>query len=90
MVSQLLCRRVPDTALPEEARGSLSIKARVKIILGGSRSGADFVDAVAKALFEFYNQLNKYTHQNEKHEASLRAILQTGEGLIRLILVQAK
>ena len=90
MLSQLLCRLVPDTALPEGARSSPSIKTRAKIILGGSRSGADFVDAVAKALFEFYNQLNKYTHQNEKHEASLRAILQTGEGLIRLILVQAK
>ena len=90
MLSQLLRRLAPDTALPEDARGKPSIKARARIILDGSRSGADFVDAVAKALFEFYNQLSKYTHQNEKHEASLRAILQTGEGLIRLIVVQAR
>lgn len=90
MLSQLLQRLAPDTRLSEEERGRPSIKARARIILDGSRSGADFVDAVAKALFEFYNQLSKYTHQNEKHEASLRAILQTGEGLIRLILVQAK
>ena len=90
LLSQLLRRLAPDTALPEDARGKPSIKARARVILGGTRSGAEYVDAVAKALFESYNQLNRFTHQNETHEASLRAILRTGEGLILFILASCK
>ena len=90
LLSQLLRWLAPDTALPEDARGKPGIKARAKFILGGSRRGAEYVDAVAKALFESYNQLNRFTHQNETHEASLRGILRTGEGLILFILVSCK
>ena len=88
MLSQLLRRLAPDTKLPVEARGKSSIKARAKVILGGSGSGADFVDAGSKAFLEHYNQLNKYTHQNETHEVSLRYLLRSIEGLIGFILVQ--
>ena len=90
LLSQLLRWLAPDTALPEDARGKPSIKARAKVILGGSRSGADFVDAGSKAFLEHYKQLNKYTHQNETHEVSLRYLLRSIEGLIGFILVQAK
>ena len=90
MLSQLLRELAPDTKLPKDARGKPSTKARVRVILDCNGSIVDFVDAVVKALLEYYKQLNKFTHQNQTQEESLQAILQTGEGLIRLILVQAK
>ena len=62
------------------------MKARVRIVIGESKSDAEFADAIAKAVLSYYRQLNKYTHHNMKHEESLRAALHTGEGLIRFIL----
>ena len=72
--------------LTERAR----IKARVKALLGGSDSDAEFIDATARSLLAYYTQLNKYTHRNQKHEESLRSLLHAGEGLIRFLLVQVR
>ena len=91
MLSQLLRRLAPDTKLPVEARGKPSIKARAKVILGGSGNGAKILWMLGlRRSIEHYKQLNKYTHQNETHEVSLRYLLRSIEGLIGFILVQAK
>lgn len=87
LLTQVLQHFVPDLLLPEDSRQGPQIKGRVKIALGGSDSDAEFVDVLAKALLSYYRQLNKYTHHNEKHEASLRALLRAGEGLLLFMLL---
>ncbi|MBI4321321.1 MAG: hypothetical protein HY675_22750 [Chloroflexi bacterium] len=86
LLTQLLRLFVPDLELPEENRKGPQIKARIKVALGGSDSDADFVDTMVKAVFSYYQQLNKYTHENLNREESLRALMRAGEGLIRFIL----
>ena len=86
LLRQVLRYFVPDFELPKESRGGPQIKPRLKTVLHRSKSDAEFVDAVTKALVIYYEQLNKFTHENEKHEESLRALLRTGEGLLRFIL----
>jgi hypothetical protein len=86
LVRQLLQQLVPEAQLPEENRKSTQLKARIRIALGTSDGNAEFIDSVGKAVVSLYDQLNKYTHHNVKHEESLRALLHTGEGLIRFVL----
>ena len=86
LVRQLLQQLVPDAELPEENKQGTQLKARIKKALGTSEGNAEFIDAVGKAVVTLYSQLNKYTHHNEKHEESLKALLHTGEGWIRFIL----
>ncbi len=88
LIRQLLQLLVPDIHLPEGQRQGPQIKARVRIVLETSKSDTEFIEAVVQAVFSSYNQLNKYTHQNQKHEESLIALLRTGEGLIRFILAK--
>jgi DNA-binding transcriptional ArsR family regulator/ribosome-associated translation inhibitor RaiA len=85
LVRQLLQQLVPDADLPTENNQGTQLKARIKKALGTSEENAEFIDAVGKAVVTLYSQLNKYTHHNEKHEESLKALLHTGEGLIRFI-----
>jgi hypothetical protein len=87
LLSQLLQLLVPNSTLPEDNRKGPQIKARMKVVLGVGSSDADFIEVMVNAVYSWYNQLNKYTHHNEKHEESLRALLRTGEGLMRFILV---
>jgi len=89
LIRQLLEVYVPNTLLPKDSRQGPQLKTRLRIALKTSESDTDFIEAILTALMSYYNQLNKYTHHNEKHEESLRAILQTGEGLIRFILTLA-
>jgi DNA-binding Lrp family transcriptional regulator len=85
LLRQLLEQLVPDAELPGENKQGPQLKARIKKALGTSEGNAEFIDAVEKAVVTFYGQLNKYTHHNLKHEESLKALLHTGEGLIRFI-----
>jgi len=89
LLRQVLEILVPSNLLPNENRQGPQIKARAKMALGLGDKDAEFVDACAKAVLIYYEELNKYTHTNEKHEESLKAILHTGEGLIRFILTKA-
>jgi predicted transcriptional regulator len=90
LLTQVLENLAPTAALPEDQRQGPQVKARLKLILGASDSDAEFADTLCKAMLSSYSQLNKYTHHNEKHEESLRALLHTGEGLIRFILSIAR
>ncbi len=89
LLRQVLEILVPSNLLPDENKRGPQIKTRAKIILGLGDRDAEFVDVCAKAVLSYYEELNKYTHNNEKHEESLRAIFHTGEGLIRFILTKA-
>jgi hypothetical protein len=86
LMRQLIVQLVPDTKLPEEDKGGTRLRARLKVAFGTSDSNAEFVESVSAAVVSLYDQLNKYTHHNEKHEESLRALMHTSEGLIRFIL----
>lgn len=86
LLRQLLTQLVPDAQLPEENRGGPQLKARVRQALDASDSDAEYVVALSESVVRLYSQLNKYTHHNEKHEESLRALLHTGEGLMRFLL----
>jgi len=88
LLTQLLTLLAPTEQLPKENRSGPQIKRRMVIILGASNSDAEFIEALTDAVYNCYNQLNKYTHHSNKYEASLRALLHTVEGLIRFILVQ--
>jgi DNA-binding MarR family transcriptional regulator len=90
LIRQFLSQLVPDANLPSDDKEGPQIKTRVRVALGVSESDADFIDSVAKAVFNYYRELNKYTHHNLKHEEGLKAILRTGEGLLRFIITQAK
>jgi predicted transcriptional regulator len=85
LLRQLLLKLVPDLELTKEKAGKPSIKARVKGVLK-SDSDAEYVDALVGAVFQTYNQLNKYTHHNEKHAEGLRGIIMATEGLILFLL----
>ena len=90
LVRQVLEFLVPAKQLPEDQRQGAAIKARLTILLADSKSDARFADDKCRAVVSYYDQLNKYTHHNQKHESSLRAILQTGECLLTFILVNGK
>jgi predicted transcriptional regulator len=85
LLNQVLEHFVPNALLPDGSLGPQT-KARVRIALQASKTDAEFIDTMAKAALSGYEQLNKYTHRNQKHEESLRAILRMIEGLIRFIL----
>lgn len=88
LLSQLLRRLAPEGQAKNGEPGS-KMKARIKVVLGGSESGTVFVTNVSSAICSYYDRLNVFTHTNQKHEASLRAMLHTGEGLMELLLVNA-
>lgn len=88
LFAQVLRRLVPNLQLPEDAQKGPQIKARIKLLMDGSDTAADFVQAVTNAVYHYYGLANKFVHANEKHEASLRAMLRVGEGLLLFILVQ--
>ena len=90
LINQLLEFFASNAVLPKENQNGPQIKARLRIALRASKSDVEFVDKITKAVMSFYSQLSKYTHLNKKHEESLIALLQTGEGLIRFILVLAQ
>lgn len=89
LIAQLLLHFVPTNQLPTENRNGPQVKARVRKMFKASKSDAQFAESIEKLMYAQYQQLNKYTHHNKKHEESLRAVLQTGEGLIRFILALA-
>jgi len=87
LVRQVFQMLVPDVQLPEDlAAGKPHVKARVKAALGGSKTSAEFAIAMADAVCSLYEQLNKFTHHNQKHETILQAVLRSGEGLLLFIL----
>jgi hypothetical protein len=92
LLTQVLRHFVPGSELPVDDRGGPQIKARVKAILDSSDPGKDaaFIEAMAMALYRGYDELNNYTHRNEKHDASIRYLLQAGEGLLGFLLVNVR
>jgi len=86
LVRQLLELLVPEKRLPKEERGKPQLKSRLILALQESKRDSEFVVNVGQALVSSYDQLNKYTHYNEKHEDSLRSLLISTEGWIGFIL----
>lgn len=86
LVRQLLELLVPDKRLPKEDRGKPQLKSRLILALQESKRDTEFVVNVGQALVSSYDQLNKYTHYNEKHEDSLRFLLISTEGWIGFII----
>lgn len=89
LIRQILELFIPNALLSKDSRQGPQLKARLRIALEASESDAEYLEAMSVAVIRHYDQLNKYTHHNEKHEESLRALIQTGEGLIRFILTLA-
>jgi DNA-binding MarR family transcriptional regulator len=87
LLTQLLRRIAPESEEVDPNQPGSKMKARLRNALKGSESSADFVESVSSAIFTYYQNLNKYTHTNQKHEDSLRALLRAGEGLVEFILV---
>ena len=86
LLRQLFELLVPQSDLPEDNRKGPQLKARLRIILNMSDTDAEYVESMSKAVASQYDQLNKYTHHNKKYESLCRAILHTGEGVIRFVL----
>jgi len=89
LLLQVLRLLVKDADLPdtEDAPGS-KIKARIKQIMGGSKSEAEHVKCVADAVFSGYSIFNKYDHTNQKNALALRAHMQTAESLLFMVLIR--
>jgi len=88
LLRQVLELLVPNSLLSDKNKQGPQIKMRAKIVLELEDRDAEFIDVCAKAVLSYYDELNKYTHHNEKHEESLRAIFHTGEGLLRFLLTK--
>lgn len=87
LLTQLLRTLAPEMKFTDDNQPGSQMKERVKVLISGSNSGADFVKHVSDAVYSYYAQLNKFDHTNQKHGASLRAILHAGEGLMEFLLV---
>jgi hypothetical protein len=81
---RVLQRLAPDVRVDIQVRGS-KIKGRIKQILGGSESSAEFVVAVSGASFALYEFLSKPTHADFSNQEAVRGALMTGEGLLLFI-----
>lgn len=79
---------VPDSDLEDEERGAL-IKPRIRKLLGGSASGADWVLHFSRGAVGFYQQFNAYTHADPRSERSLRALVMAADGMLLFFIVQA-
>jgi DNA-binding MarR family transcriptional regulator len=88
LLRQVLEHLVPSNSLPDEQRHGPQLKARLREILELQQDEANFIEKMANALVSFNTQLNNYTHGNKKRQQILVALLHTGEGLIRYIMVQ--
>jgi hypothetical protein len=88
LILQVLRRLVPDEPVVDPTIKGSKIRARVKQIMGGSESEADFVLSVAAAVVAAYQVYNKYDHTNQKDELALRSFLQAGDALLYMVLIR--
>jgi DNA-binding MarR family transcriptional regulator len=86
LVVQVLEHLVPTSTLPTDARQGPQLKARLMILAAHSKSDREFAEALAVAVLRAYDQLNKYTHRDQRQESALRAILTAGEALLSFVL----
>ncbi len=80
---------VPDLDLDEGERGAL-LKPRIRRLLGGSDSGADWVFHFSQGAAGFYQRLNAYTHADPGDEQSLRAMVTAVDGMLLFFVVHAR
>lgn len=80
---------IPDADLDSDDRRSL-IKPRIRGMLGGSDSGADWVWHFAQGAVGFYRKFNAYAHDDPQDEESLRAMVVAVDGMLQFLIVQAK
>jgi hypothetical protein len=86
LLVQVLCELVPDETITEEDRPGSKIKARVKKIMGGSKSDTAHTTAVADAVFAGYSVFCKFDHTIQVNERSLRGQMLASEALMYMIL----
>lgn len=79
---------VPDSDLEDEERGAL-LKPRIRKLLGGSVSGADWVFHFSRGAVGFYQQFNAYTHADPGNERSLRALVMAVDGMLLFFVLRA-
>jgi hypothetical protein len=87
LLVQVLTHLVSTGTLPASDKQGPQIKARLKA-LGLSNTDAEFASSLANAALGLYQQLNKYTHGNQKDEASCECILRMVEALLKFILLR--
>lgn len=80
---------VPDLDLDEGERGAL-LKPRIRRLLGGGDSGADWVFHFSQGALGFYQRLNAYTHADPGDEQSLRAMVMAVDGMLLFFVVHAR
>lgn len=80
---------VPDLDLDEGERGAL-LKPRIRRLLGGSDSGADWVFHFSQGALGFYQRLNAYTHADPGDKQSLRAMVMAVDGMLLFFVVHAR
>ena len=74
----------PDQDLEE--KDSIRLKARVRHILQGSNSGAQFVTHMALGLDGLFDRLNAYTHGDETDKSALQGIMIAVDGVLLFVL----
>ena len=74
----------PDQDLEE--KDSTRLKARVRHILQGSGSGAQFVTHMALGLDGLFDRLNAYTHGDETDKSALQGIMIAADGVLLFVL----
>lgn len=86
LIVHLLDKLVPRDTLNKEESDTPRIIQQVKVLFGRRSSDSDYASALGKALQETYRQHNKYTHGDERHVASFRALLHSTEWWLVFIL----
>lgn len=88
LIVQVLHHYIPDAELPEDPSATtngLRLKARLKILLG-SKSCAQYADALIDAVMVHHGQLCSFTHAHPAHEQVVQGLLLAGEGMLLFML----
>ncbi len=92
LIEQITFRLAPDSSFDEKALAGQPItrKMRLKNIARGSDSTAEYVNAAANLVNVHYDELAKVAHKNNKHEMSVRLMLEAAERVILLLLIEGR
>ena len=88
LVRTVLQQLIPDVELDADESKSV-LKSRVKKLLGGSDSGAEWVSNLALAAVAYYKQLNSYTHEDRDDYEALQAFVVATDGMLLFFLSKA-
>ena len=75
---------VPDEDL--EGEGSIRLKARVRHLLNGSKSGAQFATHMALGLDGLFDRLSACIHGDETDRAALQGVMIATDGVLLFVL----